>query len=105
MEAVLIDTFRVPAQSNELFLERARQAQVFIKTLPGFVEGFVYEQRDAPEGQHQVLTIAVWENEDAFERARQAVAARDHEQGIDRQAVLRQLGIELTRASYRRTSY
>jgi heme-degrading monooxygenase HmoA len=105
METVLIDTFRVPDESKEAFLEWARQAQGFIKTLPGFVEGFLYEQRDAPGSQHQVVTIAVWENEEAFEHARQTVAARDRQQGIDRQALLKQLGIELTRAIYRRSPY
>jgi heme-degrading monooxygenase HmoA len=105
METVLIDTFRVPAESKEAFLERARHSQGFIKTLPGFVEGFLYEERDAPGSQHQVVTIAVWENEEAFARARQTVAARDRQQGIDRQALLKQLGIELTRSVYRRSLY
>jgi heme-degrading monooxygenase HmoA len=50
-------------------LEHARHAQGFIKTLPGFVEGFLYEQRDVAASQHHSLTIAVWETEEAFENA------------------------------------
>ena len=105
MEMVLIDMFGVPQESREAFLARARQAQGFIKTLPGFVEGFLYERRDGADGQHQIVTVAVWKDAQALERARQVVALRDKEQGVDRQAVLRQLGVELTRGMYERTPY
>jgi len=105
MEIVLIDMFKVPSEAREIFLERARQVQGFIKTLPGFVEGFLYEQRDATGSQHQVLTIAVWETEEAFENAKRTVGARDQQQGINRQEAIKQLGIELTRAIYTRAPY
>jgi heme-degrading monooxygenase HmoA len=105
MELVLIDTFCVPQASREAFLARAQQAQGFIKTLPGFVEGFLYERRDDADGQQQIITVAVWEDAQALEHARHVVVSRDKEQGVDRQAVLRQLGVELTRAIYARTPY
>lgn len=105
METVLIDTFRVPEESKATFLERARQVQGFIKTLPGFVEGFLYEQRDAIGKEHYVVTIAVWESEAAFENARRAVAANDQQQGINRQEATKQLGIEFARAVCNRFAY
>jgi heme-degrading monooxygenase HmoA len=105
METVLIDMFRVPHASREAFLERAHEAQGFIKSLPGFVEGFLYERRGAADAEHQIVTVAVWESAQALDRARQVVASRDEARGVDRQAVLRQLGIELTRAVYDRTPY
>ena len=40
MEKVLVDAFIVPEESREAFLEGARRVQRFLKTLPGFVEGF-----------------------------------------------------------------
>lgn len=46
MEIVLIDTFVVPQESRAAFLEGARKVQSFIRTLPGFVEGFLYEKKD-----------------------------------------------------------
>jgi len=78
--------------------------QRFMKPLPGFVEGFIYEQR-AGTSQHNVLTIAVWEDEQAFENAKQAVASENQRQGINPQEVTKQLGIEFTRAVYARTPY
>jgi heme-degrading monooxygenase HmoA len=78
--------------------------QSFIKTLPGFVEGFLYE-RQGDENQHQILTIAVWETAAAFENAKQAVAAENQRQGVNPQEVTRQLGVEFTRNMYDRSPY
>jgi hypothetical protein len=44
MERVLIDTFIVPEECNAAFLEGARKVQSFLRTLPGFVEGFLYDK-------------------------------------------------------------
>ena len=44
METILIDKFVVPETSKASFLESARKVQRFLKTLPGFVEGFLYTQ-------------------------------------------------------------
>jgi len=73
MERVLIDTFIVPEESKAEFLEGAHKSQSFIRTLPGFVEGFLYEKKDG-ENRYNFLTTAVWENEEAFENAKKAVA-------------------------------
>lgn len=105
MEIVLIDTFIIPRGSKDAFLARARRVQDFVKTLPGFIEGFVYEQCNNGESQHHILTIAVWESEEAIEHAKRAVAEKNHQQGINLQEVTTQLGIELTRAVYDRTPY
>ena len=104
METVLIDTFLVPAAARSVFLTRARQMQSFIKTLPGFVEGFLYEPHNA-ESQHQFLTIAVWESAAAFENAKQAVAVENQRQGVNPQALNRQLGVEFIRILYDRSPY
>jgi hypothetical protein len=45
MPKVLIDLFVAPEESRSEFLRAARSAQNFIKTLPGFVEGFLYNGR------------------------------------------------------------
>ena len=57
MERVLIDTFIVPEESKAEFLEGARKSQSFIRTLPGFVEGFLYEKKDG-ENRYNFLTTA-----------------------------------------------
>ena len=45
MEIVLIDAFVVPDESKAEFLETSRAIQDVLKRLPGFVEGFLYENR------------------------------------------------------------
>ena len=69
MEIILIDEFIVPEESKAAFLEGTRKIQSFIRTLPGFVEGFLHEKKDG-ESRHNFLTTAVWENEEAFENAK-----------------------------------
>ena len=104
MQTVLIDTFRVPETSRTAFLDRARKIQGFIRTLPGFVEGYLYEKMDGA-GRTDFLTTAVWESEEAFENAKNAVAAQNASGGADPRTFLKTHGIETERAIYRRSSY
>ena len=104
MEKVVIDTFVVPEESKSAFLEAARRVQKFIRTLPGFVEGFLYEKRDG-ESQHNYMTTAVWKNEEAFENAKVAVAAEFQKQGINPQESRKTLKIENVRSTYERSPY
>jgi heme-degrading monooxygenase HmoA len=104
MEIVLIDTFIVPEESKAEFLEGARTVQSFIKTLPGFVEGFLYEKKDGTSA-HNFLTTAVWRNEEAFENARQSVAIEFRKQGFNPQETRQRLKIESTRSTYERVPY
>jgi heme-degrading monooxygenase HmoA len=99
MERVLIDTFIVPEESKAEFLERARKSQSFISTLPGFVEGFLYEKKDG-ENRYNFLTTAVWENEEAFENAKKAVAIEYQKQGFNPQETRKKLKIESVRSTY-----
>ena len=104
MEIVLIDTFVVPETSQAEFLEGANRVQGFVKALPGFVEGFVYEQTEG-ENPCNFLTTAVWANEDAFENAKTAVASRNQSLGFNPQETRARLGIESVRAVYSRSPY
>jgi heme-degrading monooxygenase HmoA len=104
MQKVLIDKFVVPEESKAQFLERSRTVQSFIKTLPGFVEGFLYEKKDG-ESRYNYVTAAVWESEDAFENASKAVAAEHKRQGYDPQEARKKLRIESERAIYEKSPY
>jgi len=104
MQQVLIDTFIVPEESKAPFLERARKVQSYLKTLPGFVEGFLYEMRDG-ESRYNYMTTAVWENVEAFENAKRAVATEFKRQGLDPQETRKKLKIEGERAVYERSPY
>ena len=104
MEKVLIDKFIVPEESKAEFREGAHRVQRFIRTLPGFVEGFFYERMDG-ESRYNFLTTAVWENEQAFENARMAVVIEHEKQGYDPQETRKRLKIESVRSIYERAPY
>jgi heme-degrading monooxygenase HmoA len=104
MQKVLIDTFVVPPESQSKFLERTRTVQSFLKTLPGFVEGFLYERTDGPS-RFNFVTTAVWESEAAFENAKKAVAAEFQRLGFNPQEIVKKLGIETERAVCNRAPY
>jgi heme-degrading monooxygenase HmoA len=104
MEKVLIDKFVVPETSKASFLESADKVQRFLKTLPGFVEGFLYEKKEG-EGRCNYMTTAVWKSERAFNEARSAVASEFSKESIDPQKVMDELKIERERAVYERSHY
>ena len=101
MEVVLIDTFIVPEESKSEFREAAAAAQNFVGSLPGYVEGYIYEQTDG-ESNHNFLTSAVWKNEEAFEDAKKAVLIEYQKRNFDPEANRKRLGIEHTRSTYTR---
>lgn len=104
MEKVLIDTFVVPEESKAAFLEASRKAQSFLRTLPGFVEGFLYEKKEG-ESRYNFLTIAVWKDEEAFENAKRSVALEFQKRGFNPQETRKKLKIESVRSVYERSSY
>ena len=102
MEKVLIDEFIVPEKSKAAFLEGARKVQSFIRTLPGFVEGFIYEEKDG-ESQHNFLTTAVSESEETFANAKMDVAVEFKKRGYDPQETAKRLKIVRLRSTYERS--
>lgn len=104
MQPVLIDIFRVPENARMTFLERAGETQSFIRTLPGFIEGFLYERIDK-DGSIDFLTTAVWENEEAFENAKKTIKAKFAASPEDPRETLKVLGVEMQRVLYRRSPF
>ncbi len=70
MQITLIDTFIVSEESKPALLEASRTIQGILKTLPGFVEGFVYEKRSGG-GPYNIVTTAVWKAKRRTPRRRQ----------------------------------
>jgi heme-degrading monooxygenase HmoA len=68
VEVVLIDKFIVPEESKAQFFAEVKKSSAFLRTLPGFIEGFVYENTDGGRGDN-VFTTAVWQDEAAFQNA------------------------------------
>jgi heme-degrading monooxygenase HmoA len=104
MEKVLIDKFIVPEESIAEFLSEIRKSASFLRTLPGFVEGFVYEKEDGAS-RHNVVTTAVWQSEQAFENAKKTAMAEFQEIGFNPQEIMSRLKIGMERGVYERSPY
>lgn len=104
LEIALVDKFIVPEESKGRFLEAARRSSLFLRTLPGFVEGFFCEKTDG-ESDHNVMTTAVWKDEETFQAARKAATEEFQRIGFNPQDIMKRLGVEIERAVYRRSAY
>lgn len=104
MKKVLIDTFVVPEESKSIFLDRVRQVQAFLRTLPGFVEGFLHERVEGT-GRFNIVTTAVWESESALENAKSAATEEFKKAGFNPQEMMKRLNVEVERAIYHRSPY
>lgn len=104
MQKVLIDKFIVPEESKSAFLEEVRKSANFLKTLPGFIEGFFYEKTDG-DSPHNVMTTAVWANEEAFTNARRSATEEFQKRGFHPQEIMKRLKVEIERAVYERSPY
>lgn len=104
MEVVLFDKFIVPEESKAQFFAEVKKSSAFLRTLPGFVEGFVYENSDGGN-RHNIVTTAVWEDEAAFQNAKTKAAEEFQRIGFNPQEIMKNLKIEIERAIYRRSPY
>jgi steroid delta-isomerase-like uncharacterized protein len=94
-----IDKFFVPAAAIKEFRERVQMNRSFIKTLSGFIEDAAYEYTDN-EGNLIYVTVALWQNSEALNKAREAVQAEYKKQGFDAQAMFKRLNITMDRGIY-----
>ena len=104
MEVVLIDRFAVPEESKAAFLAEVRKSAAFLRTLSGFVEGFVYENSGG-ESRHNVVTTAVWKDEDSFQSARKKAAEEFERIGFNPSEIMKRLKVEIERGVYSRSPY
>ena len=104
MEVVLIDKFIVAEESKTAFLAEVRKSSAFLRTLPGFVEGFVYESTDGGS-RHDVVTTAVWKDEASFQNAKKTAAEEFQRIGFNPPEIMRTLKVEIERGVYRRSPY
>lgn len=104
MEIISIDLFIIPKESEKEFLEQSRMVQGFIKTIPGFVEGFSYEKING-DSEYNFMTTAVWESEAAFQNAGRAIGAEFQRRGFNPQPLFERLRVKRIRSEYNRTPY
>ncbi len=88
-----IDNFSVPDAAREEFLATMRRNMAFIKTLPGFAGHMVFEKTGGPT-PFNIATMAMWENEEAFDKASVEVGAYFQRIGFDRSSTLARWGVK-----------
>ncbi len=104
MEVVLIDKFIVPESSKATFLSEVHKSAAFLRTLPGFVEGYVYEKTEGTS-PHNIVTTAIWKDGDAFQNAKKAAAEGFKRIDFNPQEIMKNLNVEIDRSVYRRSPY
>jgi heme-degrading monooxygenase HmoA len=104
MEKVLIDLFIVPEEALPEFMDAVRRLPPFLKSLPGFVEGFVY-QKKSESGRYNVVTTAVWANDEAYQAAKKAAQAEYRRINFNPQEVMGRLGVQMERGEFDRSPY
>jgi predicted ester cyclase len=97
-----IDKFFVPATAIKEFKERVTINREFIKKLPGFIEDATYEYTDK-DGNLILITVALWQNSEALNNAKEAVQAQYKKEGFDAPAMFKRLGITADRGIYTQT--
>ncbi len=100
-EQIFIDKFLVPQNAVQEFSERMSINRNFIKKLPGFIADNAYERTDE-QGNLIVITVAIWKNEDAIRKAKEAVQAEYKREGFDMQGMLKRLNIIIDRGMYKK---
>jgi heme-degrading monooxygenase HmoA len=104
MEKVLIDLFTVPEEALEEFMEAVRTTTPFLRSLPGYVEGWIYTKESGP-GRWNVVTTAVWTDEEAYQAARTAAQAEYSRINFNPQEVIKRLGVQMERSEFARAAY
>jgi hypothetical protein len=79
-------------------LASAHQNEI-LRAIPGFVEDCLLEQLGA-SGDSKIVTIAVWENEQAFSSAKTIVQEHYKKIGFNPIEVIKRLGVEADMDAY-----
>jgi heme-degrading monooxygenase HmoA len=99
MKQIFIDKFVLPENAKTEFLQRMNYNRTFLKKQPGFISDAAYERTDE-DGNLVIVTVAIWENEDAIAKAKAAVQAEYKRIGFNMPAMLERLKITIERATY-----
>ncbi len=100
MRQVFIDKFVVPKNGVDEFVQRMNSNMGFIKALPGLIENAAFERTDEI-GNEVVITVAVWESEDALKKAKEAVQTEYKRVGFNPTEMFARLNIIVDRGIYR----
>lgn len=101
---IFIDKFLVPTNVKEEFIARMNHNRDYIKGLPGFVHDNAYEQAAADETL-VIITVAVWEDEEALNQAKEAVQSEYKRTGFNPAEFMERLKVKMERGTYRKLMY
>jgi heme-degrading monooxygenase HmoA len=96
-----IDKFHVPLSAHREFLEQVHRTHEFLRTLPGLIQDSVFEQI-GESGEFNLVTIAVWESDEAIADAKETVMAKYKAMGFNPQEMFARLEIKADLANYRK---
>ncbi len=99
MKQILIDKFVVPQTALGEFMQRMNTSRSFLRSLPGLIEDMAYQQT-GEDGNVHVVTLAIWESEEAIRRAKAAVQAEYDRTGFRPAELFARLNIALERGTY-----
>ena len=99
VETFFIDKFFIPISSIDEFNQRMSYNRNFIKNLTGFIRDDVYEHKDQ-DGNLNVITIAVWKNQECINNAKEAVLAEYKRIGFNPLEFYQRLNIKMERNLY-----
>lgn len=94
-----VDKFVVPAAARDEFMARILNIREILDGMKGCCQNLVLEQVSGP-GEFNVVTIVEWEDANALEKAKTAVAARYTEMNFNPQETMARLGIKADMANY-----
>lgn len=96
-QIAFIDRFVVPKNSMKEFAERVTINRNYIKSLSGFVRDETYVSENAGRNALIVITVALWENAMALQKARDAVQEFYRQEGFDPGRFMEKLNVEMER--------
>ena len=95
-----VDKFLIPKNAIEEFVQRMQYNRNFIKSIPGFIKDEVIAYENA-NGDLTLMTIAVWQNQDFFDKAKQLVEAEYKKINFNPREFAERLNIKMEREVYK----
>ena len=94
-----VDKFFIPKTAIEEFTQRMQYNRTLIKSLPGFIKDEVIADKDS-NGDLILMTIAEWQNEDYFNKAKDLVSIEYEKINFNPAKFTERLNIKMERQLY-----
>jgi predicted ester cyclase len=98
-QMALIDKIVIPQAAVAEVMQQIHKINQFIAGLPGLVSQEAFEQVDA-EGNHTLVTTAIWESKAALAHARELVQAEFQRTNLNPQEFFTRLQVKMERSVY-----